>query len=70
MTNDPQNTIELDDTTVFDTRSLQFRNRQTGRFMGLEKGITRLKVDGGVVFLLDEPEPELPKGDAEWGEFK
>ena len=57
---------------IFDYDLQQFRNTRTGRFMGLKKGITRINVAGGVVFILDEEKPLPPptkKARKEWGEF-
>lgn len=56
---------------IFDYDLQQFRNTRTGRFRGLEKGITRINVGGGILFLLDdEVLPPPTKADIQkWGEF-
>lgn len=57
---------------TFDRKLSQFRNRATGRFMGLGAGITRVRVNDGVVFIIDQPEPCKPptkEAVAEWGEW-
>jgi len=49
----------------FDYKLLQFRNTKTGRFMGLGPGTARIKVDGGVVFALDDEEEPAPESSSE-----
>lgn len=63
---------ETKEEVIFDYDLQQFRNTRTGRFMGLEKGITRINVGGGTLFLLDDvvlPPPPTKKARKEWGEW-
>jgi len=63
---------ETKEEVIFDYDLQQFRNTRTGRFMGLEKGITRINVGGGTLFLLDDvvlPPPPTEADIEKWGEF-
>lgn len=55
----------------FDRKCGQIRDKKTGRFLHAPD-LIRIKVGGGTVLLIDEPEPCPPptkKAVAEWGEW-
>ena len=51
----------------------RIRSTITGRFLATPKGVHRIRVSDGVVFLFDEPEGPLPpptkKAKREWGQW-
>lgn len=52
-----------------DTRG-NIRDKETGQFLPVPDGVVKVRVDGGILFIVEPPEPfDIPKGGPEWGEF-